>query len=163
MDRSRMSFLQNIPGVTMILSGMPNMEQMQDNMKTFEVQNPLSAEETNALLAIAEGMKDSVPCTACRYCMSECSMGLNIPMLISTYNELRFAPAMNISMRLGGLPSEKQPSACLACGKCAKMCPQQINIPEAMKDLDAKLESLPKRADICRQRDEAAAKLKEEK
>ena len=63
-----MSFLQNIPGVTMILSGMPNMEQMQDNMKTFEVQNPLSAEETNALLAIAEGMKDSVPCTACRYC-----------------------------------------------------------------------------------------------
>ena len=156
-------FLQNIPGVTMILSGMSNMEQMQDNIKTFDAPNPLSAEETNTLLAIAEGMKDSVPCTACRYCMSECPMGLNIPMLISTYNELRFSPAMNISMRLEGLPPEKQPSACLACGKCAKMCPQQIDIPEVMKDLAAKLESLPKWTDICRQRDEAAAKLKEGK
>lgn len=90
-------------------------------------------------------------------------MGLNIPMLISTYNELRFSPAMNVSMRLEGLPPEKHPSACLACGKCAKMCPQQINIPEVMKDLVAKLESLPKWTDICRQRDEAAAKLKEGK
>ncbi len=156
-------FLQSVPGVTVVLSGMSNMAQMQDNIKTFTSPNPLTEEETKVLLDIAEGMKNSVPCTACRYCTKECPMGLDIPMLIATYNELRFASAVNVSMRLESLPGDKQPSACLQCGKCAKMCPQLINIPEVMKDLAEKVAALPKWADICRMRDEAAAKLKEEK
>ncbi len=153
-------FLQNVTGVTMILSGMSNMEQMQDNIKTFEVPKPLSEEETQVLLEIAEEMKNSVPCTACRYCTSACPMRLDIPILISVYNDLSFASAVGVSMRLEGLPSDKQPSACLACGKCAKMCPQLINIPEVMKNLTTKLEALPKWTEICRQRDEAASKLR---
>ncbi len=156
-------FLQGIPGVTMILSGMSNMAQMEDNIKTFAVPNPLTEEETQVLLDIAESMKNSVPCTACRYCTKECPMGLDIPMLISVYNDLSFASGVGVAMRLEGLPADKQPSACLSCGKCAKMCPQLINIPEVMKDLAAKQAALPKWADICRIRDEAAAKLKEEK
>ncbi len=156
-------FLQGIPGVTMVLSGMSNMEQMLDNIKTFSSPAPLSEEELNVLLDIAEGMKDSVPCTACRYCTKECPLGLDIPMLIATYNELRFANAMNVSMRLEGMAAEKQPGACLACGKCARMCPQLIDIPGVMKDLAARVEKLPKWADLCRQREEAAAKLKAEK
>ncbi len=156
-------FLQGVPGVTMILSGMSNMEQMVDNIKTFEVPKPLSEDETKVLLDIAEGMKNSVPCTACRYCTKECPMGLDIPMLISVYNDLSFASGVGVAMRLEGLPADKQPSACLSCGKCAKMCPQLINIPDVMKDLAAKLEAIPKWTDICRMRDEAAAKLKEGK
>ncbi len=154
-------FLQSIPGVTMVLSGMSNLEQMEDNVKTFSAVKPLSEEETETLLAIAEGMKDSIPCTACRYCTKECPMGLDIPMLIASYNELRFAAATNVSMRLECLPEDKQPSACLACGKCAKMCPQMIDIPKVMKELSEKLATMPKWADICRQRDEAAAKLQQ--
>ncbi len=156
-------FLQSVPGVTVVLSGMSNMEQMADNIKTFTQPNPLSEEEAHVLLDIAEGMKNSVPCTACRYCTKECPMGLDIPTLISVYNDLSFASGVGVSMRLEGLPDDKQPSACLSCGKCAKMCPQLINIPEVMKDLAAKQAALPKWADICRMRDEAAAKLKEEK
>ncbi len=156
-------FLQTIPGVTMILSGMSNMEQMVDNIKTFEAPKPLSEDETKVLLDIADGMKNSAPCTACRYCTKECPVGLDIPMLISVYNDLSFAAGVGVAMRLEGLPTDKQPSACLACGKCTRMCPQLIHIPDIMKDLAAKLEAIPKWTDICRMRDEAAAKLKEEK
>lgn len=151
-------FLQDIPGVTMILSGMSNMEQMQDNLRTFVGRRPLNESETAALLDIAEGMKDSVPCTACRYCTPHCPMGLDIPMLLATYNELRFSPAINVAMRLEGLPADKQPSACIGCGACAAICPQRIDIPAAMKDLADKLAGIPKWTDICKQREEAAKK-----
>ncbi|MGN1346835.1 MAG: aldo/keto reductase [Eubacteriales bacterium] len=154
-------FLQAIPGVQMVLSGMSDMAQMEDNVKTFFDQKPLGECEKSALLSIAEGMKDSVPCTACRYCTAECPMKLDIPTLLATYNEIRFSPAINVAMRMEGLPAEKQPSACIGCGKCAKMCPQKIDIPEAMKDFAEKLAGIPKWADICRQRDEAAKRVRE--
>lgn len=150
-------FLQGLPNVTMVLSGMSNMTQMEDNVKTFSEEKPLSGEETGLLLEIAEGMKDSVPCTACRYCCDGCPMGLDIPGLIRTYNELRVSPALNAVMRIEFLPEEKKPSACIGCGKCARICPQNINIPEVMKDLTQRIRALPSWAEICRQR-EAAAK-----
>lgn len=149
-------FLQDIPGVTMILSGMSSMDQLQDNLRTFARRKPLTEAETAVLLNIAEGMKDSVPCTACRYCTPHCPMGLDIPLLLATYNELRFSPAINVAMRLEGLPADKQPSACIGCGACAAICPQRIDIPAAMKDLAEKLAGIPKWTDICRQREEAA-------
>lgn len=151
-------FLQDIPGVTMILSGMSDMAQMRDNLRTFAAPRPLSEAETAALLKIAEGMKDSVPCTACRYCTPHCPMSLDIPMLLATYNELRFSPAVNAAMRLEGLAEDKQPSACIACGACSAICPQRIDIPAAMADLSQKLEAIPKWRDICREREEAARK-----
>lgn len=151
-------FLQELPNVKMILSGMSNMEQMQDNVNTFCDYKPLTKEEGNVLLNIAEGMKDSIPCTACRYCCDGCPMGLNIPNLISTYNEIRFSPAINVAMRVEALPEEKRPSACIGCGKCARICPQGINVPKAMKDFSEALSKLPSWAEICRKRDAAAKK-----
>ena len=149
-------FLQGLPNVKMVLSGMSNMEQMMDNVKTFAVPNPLSAAEANLLLDIAEGMKDSIPCTACRYCCSGCPMELDIPGLISTYNELRFSAAVNVAMRIEFMPEEKKPSACIGCGQCTQMCPQNIDVPGAMKDFAARLSQLPSWAEICRQRELAA-------
>lgn len=151
-------FLQGLPNVKMVLSGMSNMEQMQDNIKTFSESRPLSEEETSMLLNIAEGMKDSVPCTACRYCCDGCPMGLDIPSLLSGYNEIRFSPAVNVAMRIEALPEEKRPSACIGCGKCARICPQSIDIPKAMEEFSKALDKLPSWAEICRQRDEAAKK-----
>lgn len=149
-------FLQGIPNVTVVLSGMSNMEQMEDNVRTFSEEKPLTPEETSLLLEIAEGMKDSVPCTVCRYCCNGCPKGLDIPGLIQTYNELRVAPALNTVMRIEFLPEDKKPSACIACGKCARICPQNIHIPEVMKDLSERISKLPSWAEICRQREEAA-------
>ena len=141
----------------MVLSGMSSMEQMVDNVKTFSEDKPLTAEETALLLDIAEGMKDSISCTACRYCCDGCPAGLDIPGLISTYNELRFSPAVNVAMRIEFMPEDKKPTACIGCGQCTRMCPQNIDVPGALKDFAEKLIKLPSWAEICRQR-EAAAK-----
>lgn len=83
-------FLQNLPNVAVVLSGMSNIEQMQDNVKTFSEGNPLSEDEVKLLLDIAEGMKNSIPCTACRYCCDGCPQELDIPSLLAAYNEVRF-------------------------------------------------------------------------
>ena len=149
-------FLQGLPNVKMVLSGMSDLSQMEDNVKTFCEPKPLSEGETALLLDIAEGMKDSIPCTACRYCCDGCPMGLDIPGLIRVYNELRFAPVVNSAMRVEFLPEDKKPTACIGCGKCARICPQKIDIPGAMKDLSDRISKLPSWAEICRQREAAA-------
>ncbi|MBQ8038934.1 MAG: aldo/keto reductase [Lachnospiraceae bacterium] len=61
-------FLQELPNVKMVLSGMSNLEQLADNIHTFESYKNLSAEEMQVLFKIAESMQDSIPCTSCRYC-----------------------------------------------------------------------------------------------
>ena len=153
-------FLQGIPGVTMVLSGMSDMRQLRENVQTFADSRPLNERELDALLSVAEGMKNAVPCTGCRYCTDHCPMGLDIPLMMATCSELRFAPSVNIAMRLEGLPAAKQPSACMGCGACAQMCPQCINIPGVMAELADALSRLPRWADLCRQREEAAKKLR---
>jgi len=153
-------FLQGLPNVKMILSGMSNMEQMVDNVKTFEARKPLSEAETALVLEIAEELKDAVPCTACRYCCDGCPMGLNIPMLIETYNDLRLGMSVNLSMRLEALPENKLSSACIGCGKCAKVCPQNIDIPGVMKKMTELAKQLPSWVEISRQREEAALRNK---
>ena len=149
-------FLQDLPNVKMILSGMSNMAQMVENVETFQQEKPLTEAERATLLEIAEGMKNSVPCTACRYCCDGCPQGLDIPVLISAYNEIRFSPSLNVPMLLDALPEDKRPAACIACGKCAKVCPQSIDIPGAMKGLVEECAKLPSWADISRQREEEA-------
>lgn len=156
-------WLQGLPNVKMILSGMSNLEQMIDNIHTFESQNPLTEEENNTLLEIAESMKDSLPCTACRYCCSDCPKKLDIPRLLALYNEMRFSPSFNVGMTIDSLAEEGRPSACIACGRCAKICPQKIDIPDAMKAFSEMLEKIPHWDELCRQRDEAARKLREQK
>ena len=151
-------FLQQLPNVTMVLSGMSNMEQMKDNIKTFTEPKPLSDAETALLLDIAEGMKDSIPCTACRYCCDGCPMGLDIPTLLSTYNEVRLLPTINAVMHIEFMEENKKPSACIGCGKCTRICPQNIDIPTALKDLTERINKLPSWKEICREREAAASK-----
>ena len=106
-------------------------------------------------------MKDALPCTRCRYCCDGCPMGLDIPMLIHAYNDIRYDRSMNIAMQFDALPQDKHPSACVACGACAAVCPQKIDIPGAMKALSETLANMPSWAEICRQREEAARRLRE--
>ena len=147
-------FLQQLPNVTMILSGMSDRSQVQDNLKTFADEKPLSKDEENTLLEIAEKMKDSIPCTSCRYCTDSCPAGLDIPFLLNIFNEIRVVPSVNSYMRLDALGPDKQSSACIKCGKCVKMCPQGINIPEMMENFTETLAKLPTWESICHQRDE---------
>ena len=135
-------FLQSIPEVTVILSGMSDMQQLQENIRTFETDKPLNEGEMQALLKIAEGMvkKIALPCTACHYCVSHCPKGLDIPGLLALYNEHCFTGGGFIApMALSAVPEDKLPSACIGCRSCEAVCPQQIRISEAMADFAERL------------------------
>ena len=135
-------FLQGIPGVTLVLSGMSSMEQLRENLNTYDTDKPLNEAEREALASVAKGMVERIvlPCTACRYCTSHCPQELDIPSLLNLYNEHCFTGGGFLApMALMAVPAEKQPSACLGCRSCEAVCPQQIRISEAMADFTAKL------------------------
>lgn len=135
-------FLQSIPEVNVILSGMSNEEQLKDNIHTFETDRPLDKQELDTLLEIAEGMlkQNILPCTACHYCVSHCPKGLNIPELLELYNEHSFSGGGFLApMALMAVPQEKRPGACVGCRSCEKVCPQQIKISEALADFRDRL------------------------
>ena len=155
-------WIAGVPGVKLILSGMSNFVQMQQNVETFAAMQPLSAAEDALLLDIGEGMKNSVPCTGCRYCCDSCPMELDIPMMMNSLNEARFGAQMGIGMRMESLPADKQPTACLGCGACVEMCPQKIDIPSHMRELADILSKMPSWAETCRQREEAARRGREQ-
>lgn len=130
-------FLQSIPGVTMILSGMSTMEQLQKNIKTFEEEKPLNEEEKKILLKMASEMvqKNTLSCTSCRYCTAHCPKGIDIPKILALYNEHVFTGGGFIaSMAISALPDDKKPSACIGCKSCEAVCPQQLKISEAMSN-----------------------------
>lgn len=151
-------WLQEIPNVAVVLSGMSNMEQMQDNIRTFSEKKPLNEEEKQKLMQIGNELNNSLPCTACRYCCDGCPMGLDIPMLISAYNDVRYDSGFTVAMQLRVMPQEKLPSACIGCGACAQICPQKINVPEVMTDFAERIKTLPDWEKICRERAMAAKK-----
>ena len=155
-------WLQRLPNVKMVLSGMSAMDQMANNVATFSGGKTQSSEEAALLETIAEGMKNALPCTRCRYCCDGCPMGLDIPMLIHAYNDVKFANSMTVAMQFDALPEDKKPSACIACGACAAVCPQNIDIPAALAELAETVNKMPSWAELCRQREEAAKKLKEQ-
>jgi predicted aldo/keto reductase-like oxidoreductase len=85
-----------------------------------------------------------VPCTACRYCCDVCPQDLDIPKLISMYNEASFENAFTLNFTLGAMTEAELPSACLACGDCKELCPQGIDIPDVMERFVETIASMPK-------------------
>lgn len=133
-------FLQGLPEVKVILSGMSDYRQMKENIHTFETEKPLNDAEMSELLAIAGGMINSVPCTKCHYCTGHCPNEIDIPSMIELYNEHVFSGGGFLApMALMAVPKEKQPSACIACRSCEAVCPQQIKISEVLADFVQKL------------------------
>lgn len=121
-------FLQGIEGVTMILSGMSNEQQLRQNIRTFQTSAPLNKAEERVLMQIADEIirATAVPCTACSYCTDRCPQGLPIPQLIKKYNDL----ALGIPVCVEGLG----PADCVGCQSCEVVCPQNIKISQVMTD-----------------------------
>ncbi len=135
-------FLQSIPEVSMVLSGMSNFDQLKQNIGIFEQEDPLSEAEMQTLLSIAKDMmeKASVPCTSCRYCTTHCPQEIDIPQMISLYNEhVLTGGGFLAPMALQAIPESRHPSACLGCRSCEAVCPQQIAISEVLADFVQKL------------------------
>lgn len=155
-------WFQKLGNVVTVLSGMTAMEHVIDNVAAFEHEDPLSDEEEKILMKVADGMKNDIPCTACRYCTASCPMELDIPDLLFKYNRHRVGGGFTVGMQLDSYPEDKRPSACIGCGACMEMCPQKIAIPD---ELAAFAESISKQrswAEICKERAEAEKRMEEE-
>lgn len=125
-------FIQSVPGVTMVLSGMNSAEQVRENTALFSEPKPLSAAEFDALVDLGRRLAGSgmIPCTGCRYCVPGCPAGLEIPALLNCANELRFT-----GKAPDAVSSLTSPAGCLSCHACSGVCPQEIKIPEILAEL----------------------------
>lgn len=152
-------WLLGIPNVKTILSGMSDLAQVEENCRIFQESVPLSEVEEGVLMDVAESLKGGVPCTACRYCVDSCPQEVDIPMMMNAYNDLQFDTSFTVSMQMDAVPEGQRAQDCIQCESCVQMCPQGIDIPTVLEDLAATLDKMPKWADLCREREEAAVKL----
>ena len=153
-------WLRTVPQPTMILSGMSNLAQMQDNLKTFETHKPLNEEELALIGEVAAQIAKLIPCTGCRYCCAGCPMELDIPTMLSMANDMAVSPSFNTVARYSALGEGKLADACIGCGQCMAACPQKINVPEELKKLNALMSSQKTWEEICIERAAAAEAMK---
>ena len=125
-------FLQAIEGVTVVLSGMSNMEQLSQNIEIFETEKPVLESEKQVLFGIAKDLLNSVPCTACSYCVDTCPSKINIPEIIKIYNKHIFSGNPIKNDEISHIPEENQPKSCISCRVCEGLCPQNIEISDIM-------------------------------
>ncbi len=128
-------WVASLPNVAIILSGMSNMEQLNDNIETFTNLKPISSNEQEVIDKVVEDLKkiNPIPCTGCRYCM-ECSYGVDIPDIFSIYNDYKKSENNQIAYRNYFIftSDDKKADRCEKCGECITKCPQQINIPDEL-------------------------------
>ena len=126
--------------VMMVLSGMSNMEQVEDNLSYMKDFKPLSEAEMKALKQAADIIRSgiAIPCTACRYCVSEseCPKNIAIPDYFALYNDNKNFKGMVSSIYYNNLTlTHGKASECIGCGKCEKHCPQHLPIRKYLKDV----------------------------
>ncbi len=135
-----MRFCASLDSVTMVLSGMSNVAQMEDNIRTMTDFVPMTKDELNLVAKTVDIINASVaiPCTGCAYCTDGCPMNIPIPRYFTLYNLDKQEVATKgwtpqgeyyerLSMTCG------KASACIACGQCEEACPQHLPIIEHLK------------------------------
>ncbi|MDR0390144.1 MAG: aldo/keto reductase [Spirochaetaceae bacterium] len=136
-------YAASLPKVQVVLSGMSNMEQVRDNVRTMSPFTPLSDADYKLIeKALAAYRKAaSVPCTSCRYCM-DCPGGVEIPKNLAVYNNYQVALANKHPMANFLFQAEYRilgetqlASSCTGCEQCKSRCPQHIDIPHWMGEI----------------------------
>ena len=138
-------FAAGFPGMMMVLSGMSNMEQMQDNISFMRDFKPLTETELAAVKKVQEifRSKHLIPCTSCRYCTDGCPKHISIPDLFATMNTKQLYHDWNADYYYNVVHTApgRKASDCLKCGKCEKVCPQHLPIRKLLEDVAKEFES----------------------
>lgn len=123
-------------GILMVLSGMSNMAQMEDNLSYMRDFRPLDEKELAAVERVKElfRSKNMIPCTACRYCTAGCPMKISIPDLFACLNSKKVFHNWNTDYYYENVHTVNngKASACIKCGKCEAACPQHLPIRELL-------------------------------
>ncbi len=142
-------FAASLPNVFMVLSGMSDYRQMEDNSSYMQELRPVSEEEKVVLFECADIIRRSkaVPCTACRYCTEGCPIQIPIPDYFALYNNVLEAGGSDWTIQGSRRNYARKVDAgagkaseCLGCGLCREVCPQHIEIPELMPKIAEALE-----------------------
>lgn len=136
-------FAAGFPGIMMVLSGMSNLAQMQDNISFMKEFKPLDETELAAVERVQEIFKSMnlIPCTACHYCTEGCPQHIAIPDLFATMNSKKLYKDWNADYYYGiHTGPGRRASDCLKCGKCEKACPQHLPIRQLLEDVAKEFE-----------------------
>ncbi|NLO09329.1 MAG: 4Fe-4S dicluster domain-containing protein [Clostridiales bacterium] len=137
-------YVASLPGVEMVLSGMSNIAQLQDNVNIMTEFKPLSQEEQELISQIVDMINSyyKIQCTACLYCVKECPKNIRIPELFHIYNSMqkkvdtdRIHKGRHISLYNTIITNSGHASDCIKCGKCEKACPQYLPIRRYLEEI----------------------------
>lgn len=151
-------FAGSLPGVLTVLSGMTYMEHLQDNLRTFSPLEPLTEEDKVFLEDTAQALLrfPTIACNDCKYCMP-CPYGLDIPGILLHYNKCINEGNMPASSHdenyrqarraflIGydrSVERLRQADHCIGCGRCNVHCPQNVDIPARMRQINDFVEQL---------------------
>jgi len=131
-----LQWLWNKPEVSLVLSGMSTMEQVQQNLASADASGPhsLSPEELEVIGQVRDEFRElfPVPCTDCRYCLP-CPNGVNIPRNFAMLNDgVVYGELDRARENYANMPEDQRASACIQCRECEDKCPQRILISEEM-------------------------------
>ena len=130
-------YVASMDGILTVLSGMSNIDQMEDNLSYMADFHPLNTAEQAAVAQAQEALSkvESIPCTGCHYCTEGCPMQIPIPDIFTARNfELVWNQPDRAKQQYGwAIHGEGKASDCVACGQCEAACPQHIDIIEQLK------------------------------
>jgi predicted aldo/keto reductase-like oxidoreductase len=139
-----LQWLWTQPEVSVVLSGMSTMQQVEENVASAGRSGPgtFAQAELDLVDRVRQAYRDlcAIPCTACQYCLP-CPNGVNIPEVFEIYNDLMmYGDEPRAQMFYSWLSEDKRADLCIECGECLEKCPQGIEIPEWLKKAHAVLE-----------------------
>ena len=132
-------FAAGFDGIMMVISGMSDMEQMDDNINTMKDYKPLGEKELAAIDKVKEVFtsKNLISCTSCRYCTAGCPKEILIPDLFACLNAKKMFNNWNTDYYYNNVYTTRNGKAsdCIKCGKCEHACPQHLSIRELLVDV----------------------------